>query len=68
MKVYIPLSLTLFSMETQEIENRLWSIAYELESIKEELHGIKVLLLILAIYAGAWLATWIFVALNILAK
>jgi hypothetical protein len=55
-------------METREIENRLWSIARELDDIKEELHDIKVLLLILAIYAGAWLATWIFIALSILAK
>jgi hypothetical protein len=47
-------------MGSREVENRLWSIAYELESIKEELHGIKVLLLLLVVYAGAWLATLVF--------
>jgi len=55
-------------METREIENRLWSIARELDEIGEELHDIKVLLLLLAVYAGVWLATWIFVALSVLAK
>jgi hypothetical protein len=53
---------------SREVENRLWSIARELDEIGEELHDIKVLLFILTVYAGVWLATWIFVALSILAK
>jgi len=55
-------------VDTREIENRLWGIARELDEIREELHDIKVLLLLLAVYAGVWLATWIFVALSVLAK
>jgi len=53
---------------SREIENRLWGIARELERVREELHDIKVLLFILVIYAGAWLAAWLYLLYALLSR
>jgi hypothetical protein len=52
----------------REVENRLWSIARALDDIKEELRDIKVLLLVLTVYAGAWLAAWLYLLFALLSR
>jgi hypothetical protein len=53
---------------SREVENRLWSIARELDDIKEELHDIKVFLFVLTVYAGAWLAAWLYLLYALLSR
>lgn len=55
-------------MGSREVENRLWSIARELDDIKEELHDIKVFLFVLTVYAGAWLAAWLYLLYALLSR